>query len=308
MTENQIHPILPHLAKPRFSRVEIAARPAWIDGKNATVTDIAGLVLRIETTNHCNFKCTFCPHPTHTRQRQFIDERLFRKIIGEAGALGMHTLDIRNFGEPLVDKRLPKLVAEAREYGFDNIYIHSNGYGLTAEKLEILAESGMTMIILSISPQREFQLTRPGSDYQRLARGLASLRDSKYRKIVSVDYIATGLATAGEISAMKDWLNQLGLPLRTDIQLHNWAKGASGTETVRSPCHRLWTSLTILSDGKVALCCLDYDGEVILGDANNQTVAEILNGEMYREIRTAHLRGEFLDKCLSCDMPLVKDG
>ena len=91
---------------------------------------------------------------------------------------------------------------------------------------------------------------------------------------------------------------------RIDIELHNWAEGAANTFR---QCHRLWTSVTVLWDGRVSLCCLDYEGEIEMGNVNNQTLQEIINGRLYQEVRQNHINGLFLDKCYRCDMPDIKD-
>jgi hypothetical protein len=236
-----------------------------------------------------------------------MEDGLYRKIISEAATIGFRTLDIRNFGEPLIDKRLPDFVNLARQSGFGNIYIHTNGYGLNAEKLKTLVSNGMTLIIVSISPQREFIKTRPGINYERFKGNLDTLANSPYRDKVCVDHINTGISSSAEIEAMKAWLADLGIGLRAEIQLHNWASGIGDVLHARTLCHRLWSSFTVLADGKVALCCLDYEGDVVLGDVVLQRIDEIINGMRYQAVREAHLCGKFLPKCIQCDMPLVKD-
>jgi hypothetical protein len=44
----------------------------------------------------------------------------------------------------------------------------------------------------------------------------------------------------------------------------------------------------VLSNAKVALCCLDYEGQVILGDVNKTPIFEIWKNESYKKIRLLH--------------------
>ncbi len=289
-----------------FVTVEPVATPHWDPSRTEVLADPSQAAFRIETTNHCNFKCTFCPHPNQKRVLGHMDDSLFRKIVPQATAAGFRTLDLRNFGEPMLDKRLVERVAFARDSGFTYILIITNGLGLTAKRLDALAQAGMAQIVLSLSPRREFSATRPGTNVDKLWRDLASLKDSPHKHIIGVDYIRTGESTPEEEAELKEFLDGIGIPLRMEVELHNWAKGTiPGPE--RHLCHRLWTSFTVLWDGRVSLCCLDYDGEVVLGDLNRQSVAEVLNGPIYREIRRRHLNGEFLRKCAGCDMVQTKD-
>jgi hypothetical protein len=289
-----------------FVRVSPVATPNWDPTRTEILTDPSQTAFRIETTNHCNFQCTFCPNPRQKRALGHMDEALFRKIVPQATAAGFRTLDLRNFGEPLLDKRLVERVGFGRDHGFTYILIITNGLGLTARKLDALAEAGMAQIVLSLSPKREFAETRPGTNVEKLWRDLESLKDSPHKHIVGVDYIRTGSSTVEEEAELKEFLDRIGIPLRMEVALHNWAQGPVAGPS-RHLCHRLWTSFTVLWDGRVSLCCLDYEGEVVLGDLNRQSVTEVLNGPVYREIRSRHLQGEFLRKCAGCDMVQTKD-
>ena len=57
------------------------------------------------------------------------------------------------------------------------------------------------------------------------------------------------------------------------------------------PCIWPFRNLVVLSDGRVVLCCVDYDGIYALGNLNNQTISEVWNSSEYREIRELHFKG-----------------
>ena len=48
-------------------------------------------------------------------------------------------------------------------------------------------------------------------------------------------------------------------------KLHNWGGQSAVRKWLRKPCSRLWRTFTVLANGDVALCCLDYDGQQLLG-------------------------------------------
>jgi|TARA_R100000455_G_scaffold30201_1_gene21030 radical SAM protein with 4Fe4S-binding SPASM domain len=270
------------------------------------ITDFGRLLLRMESTNHCNFKCVFCPHPQMKRKKGFMDEKFYYNVIDQASELGFVKLDLRNFGEPLLDKRLGRLAKYANNKGLNKIYIHTNGYGLKVKKLDEWGEAGISDVNISLSPKREFSESRPGVNADRMFSCLEKVMssDSKWKHILSVDYIRTGLSTEEEEKEFFEWLKKYNLIKRIDIELHNWAEGEA---TLFRQCHRLWTSVTVLWDGRVALCCLDYEGEVQMGDLNTDTLENILNNELYKEVRRNHINGKFLEKCASCNMTEVKD-
>ena len=268
--------------------------------------DYSSMLLRIESTNNCNFKCTFCPHPTMERAKGYMDEKLFKKVIDQASALGFLKLDLRNFGEPMLDKRLSKFAEYACSKGLENIYIHTNGYGISKKKVDEWGSSGIKDVNISLSPKREFSISRPGIDANRLFNDIENVMtgDSEWKNILSTDYIRTGLSTKEEEKEFFDWLKKIHLSKRIDIELHNWANGEAKKYI---QCHRLWTSITVLFDGRVSLCCLDYEGEIQLGNLNNQSLKDVAESEIYKQIRINHVNGIFLDKCSACDMPTIKD-
>ena len=53
--------------------------------------------------------------------------------------------------------------------------------------------------------------------------------------------------------------------------LHNWAGTLNTESDVNYPCYRPWLTFTVLWDGRVSLCCADFDGRTVLGDLNTST-------------------------------------
>jgi radical SAM protein with 4Fe4S-binding SPASM domain len=240
------------------------------------------------------------------RSKGFIDEDLYKRVIDQASQLGFKKLDLRNFGEPILDKRLPRLASYAKSKGLDKIYIHTNGYGISDKIVDSWGESGIVDVNISLSPKKEFSKTRPGINVEKLFNDIEKVMtgNSQWKHIISIDYIHTGDSTVEEEREFLEWIKRIGAQKRIDIQLHNWASGDVKTHT---QCHRLWSSVTVLFDGRVSLCCLDYEGKVTLGDVRTSTLEEILNSEEYRMVRRNHINGKFLEICASCDMPTVKD-
>ena len=65
---------------------------------------------------------------------------------------------------------------------------------------------------------------------------------------------------------------------------HEWGEGRSGTDHF---CSYPWRQLAILVDGQATACCVDAEGEICLGNANEQTVEEIWEGPVLSRMRRA---------------------
>ena len=74
-------------------------------------------------------------------------------------------------------------------------------------------------------------------------------------------------------------------------KIHNWTGPGqtNGRQGVRKACARLWRTLTVLANGDVALCCLDYDGQHLLGHIDAATsLRDVWQSAAYRHVRQLH--------------------
>jgi hypothetical protein len=83
----------------------------------------------------------------------------------------------------------------------------------------------------------------------------------------------------------------------------NWAGTMFPCRTqMTTACGRALGFLHVLWDGRVALCCQDAEGAVILGDVTTHTLREVFAGETAMDIRRAHVEGRraSLPLCATC--------
>ena len=75
-------------------------------------------------------------------------------------------------------------------------------------------------------------------------------------------------------------------------------------QIVRGTCHALDTHVAILHDGRVVACCLDYSGQITLGNIADQSLPEILGSPTARNLREGfekhELRHPFCQSCSYC--------
>jgi radical SAM protein with 4Fe4S-binding SPASM domain len=93
---------------------------------------------------------------------------------------------------------------------------------------------------------------------------------------------------------------------------HNFGDGRSYRErfdevALKNTCGRPENGpLQIQWNGEVIPCCYDYNNQIVLGNAFEQPVLEILNGEKYELLRLAHREKKFalFPFCNQCDQLL----
>ncbi len=261
--------------------------------------------VRVETTNHCQADCSFCPRSTIGRAKSFMKQDLFEKIARECAAGGCNLMHLHGFGEPLLDKQLPERIKFCKDLGIPRVKIFTNGDLLRGEMAERLLASGVDEIKISIdgADSGEFNLLRVGLNHGKVLENVKAFRALRDKAGVNVPTIVA--ATCQTSNREQTEVMLAGVVDHIDFtHIHNWG-GAIGQYTgkrLRKPCDRLWRTLTVLVNGDVALCCIDYSGKEILGNVTDATLQEVWNNERYRHLRKLHRdsRQEEISVCNDC--------
>jgi len=237
-------------------------------------------IVQIESTNICNAKCVFCPRDEMHRRQGVMSFDLFKKIVDECAELGITHVRVHNYGEPFIDRRLVEKVRYAKGKGIQEVGMISNGSLITEEVARGMIEAGLD------------------DNVERLVRLRAELGRRRPKLILS---FVRQNNSADEQAFIEHWKAIADKIHITD--LHNWAGTLNRESDVNYPCYRPWLTFTILWDGRVSLCCADFDGRTVLGDLNSSTIQEVWNAEPYRNVRRMHLESGGPDICRSCDLP-----
>lgn len=261
--------------------------------------------VRVETTNHCQADCSFCPRSTIGRAKSFMKQELFEKVVRECVAGGCRLMHLHGFGEPLLDKQLPDRIKLCKDSGIPRVKIFTNGDLLRGDMARRLLESGVDEIKISIdgADAKEFNLLRVGLDHSRVLENVKAFRKLRDEAGTTKPTIVAATCQTSNREQTEKMLE--GVVDHIDFtRIHNWG-GAVGKFTgrrIRKPCDRLWRTLTVLVNGEVSLCCLDYSGKVILGDINQEPITEIWNNQRYRELRRLHResRQDQISLCGNC--------
>ena len=264
-------------------------------------------IVQIESTNLCNAKCVFCPRDEMHRRQGVMDFELYRKVVDECAALGITHVRVHNYGEPFLDKTLVEKVRYAKSKGIAEVGMISNGSLITEELARGMIDAGLDAINISVdaSGKEVFEATRLHLKYDDViqnVRTLARLRNESGRthpKLI-LSFVRQN-NSAEEANFIKEWSQVADKIHITD--LHNWAGTLNAKSDVQFPCYRLWLTFTVLWDGRVSMCCADFDGRHVFGDLKSQTIAEVWNSPLYRAARRQHLESGGPEICRSCDLP-----
>jgi MoaA/NifB/PqqE/SkfB family radical SAM enzyme len=275
----------------------------------ATGRDHAPLpeIVQIESTNICNAKCVFCPRDDMERRQGIMDMTLFRKVVDECAALGIEHVRMHNYGEPFVDRQLVEKVRYAKQAGIPQVGMISNGSLITEAAARGMIDAGLDAINISVdaSGKDVFESTRIGLKYDKVIANIERLvriraESGKRRPKLILSFVRQN-NSAEEQAFIREWSQIADKIHITD--LHNWAGTLNAKSDVNFPCYRLWLTFTVLWDGRVSMCCADFDGRHVFGDLRTQSIAEVWNSPLYRAARRQHLESGGPEICRSCDLP-----
>ena len=264
-------------------------------------------IVQIESTNICNAKCVFCPRDDMHRKQGIMSVELFRKIVDECVELGITHVRMHNYGESFIDKRLVEKIRYAKEQGIREVGMISNGSLMTEPVARGIIDAGLDAINISVdaSGKEVFETTRVGLKYDKVIANIERFvrlraESGRRRPKLILSFVRQN-NSADEQAFIEHWRAIADKVHVTD--LHNWAGTLNTESDINYPCYRPWLTFTVLWDGRVSLCCADFDGKTILGDLNASTIHDIWNAEPYRLARRQHLESGGPDICRSCDLP-----
>jgi MoaA/NifB/PqqE/SkfB family radical SAM enzyme len=264
-------------------------------------------IVQIESTNICNAKCVFCPRDEMHRKQGIMSGELFRKIVDECAELGITHVRMHNYGEAFIDRNLVEKVRYAKDKGIKEVGVISNGSLITDEVARGIIDAGLDAINISVDAagKEVFESTRIGLKYDKVIANIERLirlraESGRRRPKLILSFVRQN-NSADEQAFIEHWRKVADKVHVTD--LHNWAGTLNRDSDVNYPCYRPWLTFTVLWDGRVSLCCADFDGRTVLGDLTTSSIKDIWNDEPYRNVRRQHLESGGPDICRSCDLP-----
>ena len=281
------------------------------------ITKLLHPEVRYEVTDHCNASCIMCPRDLHEHGREhgIMDQAKYEQSIDEVVALGARKVVLTGFGEPMLDRHLEDKVAYANSKGLSTYFI-TNGSALTPKRSRRLMEAGLSEMRVSFYGMRPetYNAVMQGLDFHRTMKGILEflrLRDEMGAHTkVQISYLELP-ENKSDTQAFKEFWE----PKVNAIEIwkpHNFGDGRDYRLRDQDVSHKTTCGrpengpLQIQWNGEVIPCCYDYNNAIVLGNAFQTPVLDVLNSEKYRLLRYAHRAREFgiFPYCDQCDQLL----
>jgi radical SAM protein with 4Fe4S-binding SPASM domain len=283
-------------------------------------------MINFEITAACDARCIHCPRLDMDRPMKIMHIDLFRRMVDQANELGIPDLCPNGYGEICT---IPVAILEeyfgyiaSKPHPF-KLIVNTNGNRMNEERSSLFIRHKVRLINITIDgataataeairknlnfDQIEANIKRllnmrdaAGAKYPKVRVGMVAmpqtLRETKpfFQRWNGVaDFVGIG-GFSSRLNSVWEAVNQPD-PSQTDA--------ASERAHAVTACMLPFRDLNIWADGKVVLCCEDWNEEFVVGDLNTQTIREIWHGPELTEVRRKHRarQGHAVSLCAKCD-------
>jgi MoaA/NifB/PqqE/SkfB family radical SAM enzyme len=283
--------------------------------------------LTIDPSSVCGLQCVFCPTGQRrgTRTPEILPFGSFVKIIKKLGPYLLH-VDFCNWGEPLMNKELARMIAFAKQYGVTTKIDTNLNVRLSADDARELIMSGLDTINASIdgASQKTYELYRRGGNFEQAIENLRLLvrtREQLGRKKPVLHWqFLVFRHNEHEIAAARAMAAAVGVDsigftapfcgpewVSTKDEYNNYRQQDNGMELkkVDRLCAWLWDGITINANGSVSPCCSVEDAKDDFGDFFSRPFFFLWNNAYYRSARRfvagRARQGTRENVCVRCD-------
>ena len=212
--------------------------------------------------------------------------------------------------EPALETRLPAILAYIKQVNqrcATSVYTNMGAW--TPEVTRSVLKSGCLddLHISFYGPTKElYEKWQPGMDWGATKSNIRALFEERNRRGgahpgITMHYMAIPELVGEDGGLLRDFIMEWGKyadvflanydTFHGDVPNYGDEERFFGPQkaSVRTPCSRLWSTFSVLSDGKVVACCLDYAEEEVMGDMTKESGLKIWRGEKFEAFRQKHV-------------------
>lgn len=288
------------------------------------------ILVELQTVNRCNAKCIMCPYSytTATKELQKIDDKLFDKILRQLSVeKKFNTLILSFQNEPLIDT---DLINKAKKFKrimpYKNLEIVTNGSLINKNILPKLYQYfDRVSISINANTKETYENIMNGLGWDSIMENLDLISSKKEWINKTVLRFIKQDKNIQEFKEFKKFWNKKGFSVFS-FDVNSRSNSLIDYENLKIArniykifsenilkiigkltlpfCTVPLISFYIRASGDVVLCFNDYTDNNILGNINKNTIREIFNSEIYKQIRHNMSNGKKLnnDLCNKCDL------
>lgn len=282
----------------------------------------------VDPSSACNFKCDFCFHSIDNSslkdinfEKKIMEIDLYKQVINSISEFPekIKMLSLFNKGEPLLNTRLPEMIALAKERNVtEKTYITTNGTLFSPELNRKLVKAGADEILVSIEAvdSHEYEkITGTSIDFDKMVDNIKDFYKNSgncklFIKIVSYNQNEEMVSKFHEIFdpiCQFAYVEQV-VPVFDRVDYDGMDLDRSKLNKFDKQidvCTRPFFNMCIHSNGDIGSCLVDYVPEILFGNARTDSLYKIWNGKKFNDFRLMHLKKQRHEhfKCGNCVSP-----
>ncbi|MFC1667541.1 radical SAM/SPASM domain-containing protein [Candidatus Omnitrophota bacterium] len=280
------------------SSLEVADSPPHVD---------------IELTNLCNLSCVFCQTTSMKRQKGMMSMETFKKVIEQCRKIGVDSAKLSFWGESTLHKQFVDMLRYAKEHSSLILYLNTNANRMTPAISRALVEVGLDRLTISMDgiTKETYETLRKGGNFEEVMENINVLLETKKERNSILPYITLQIIKTTknihEVPRFIDYwkervdrisVTNIGITTREEI-LSFSTRGEN--KVVRKPCEQLWQRLCVFWDGRITICCGDYEGYFVIGHIDKDSLKDLWHGKELANLRKRHkmldFHGLVCEKC-----------
>lgn len=292
----------------------------------------------IETTNACVYQCIMCPRGRGHMVRKIghMSQHLFENIIDSVVRYSaaykkqvkifnsieqFHEvcgLRLHHFGDPLLDPFLLDRIKYIKSQCDLPIHFSANPQFLNRSLAQGLLMAGLDRIVIALDAVDEKTLRAvrgPMAMYNVSLSNTETMLSLKKQlsadTLIDLQIVVLKANRAQVDQFQRVWYGRADRVLVKDFVPYPdvpteiapiQPRVVLSNPVIRRLCKRPFYAMSVLQDGRVVPCSFDYNGEITVGDLNNQTLEDVWNSWKFKSFRKAFILGDLdqKDLCYRC--------
>ena len=270
----------------------------------------------LETSALCNLSCLGCAlhGPESFVQRPFgnMKKEVWETVLKEIGSWDKKVeVMAHGGGEPLLNPKLKEIITFAKSFSNIKIGFLTNGMLLDESWAEFLIDINLDWIALSIDGvvSETHDAIRKNSNLLKVEKNLNRFLEIKKSKGVVFPDVKLNMVAYNQIINQQDdfiqkWINKVDSVMISCYRNPPSSKRWPGVHGKRKKCKLLWSQAVVAWDGRLGLCCEDFNMDFSAGKiGNGKGLLELWNNSNFSELRKLHSKGLYNQHpmCKSCD-------
>lgn len=276
-------------------------------------------LFQVELTNYCNIDCTMCARSAGLKRPiGHMDLELFKKIVDQSREYQMPIHWLHHFGDTLIYPKLREALRYFKNHGYGPGNVSTNAILLNDDKIDMLLEYGGSVLccIDTMDPDA-YKKIRNNNYFEKVKNNIEKFIVERNRRksdtIITIQFLRTAHNMDEDLTNMMDHFGQHDNVRFIEKRTDKHPKGGDITIVAlddefnhKRTCFKIRSELCVLWTGECVPCCWDADGEQIIGDVRNESLAEIWLGERHKKMQQQLYKGEegVLSLCDKCTGPI----